>query len=497
MFADDLRHFRTGSVIDGSHVFKKIKDEADYVVIGSGAAGATAAQYLTSEGFSVIILEEGPWVQTKDFAVDVYPGMGALFRDGGTQVSQGRAIFPVLQGRCVGGSTTVNSAIAWRAPEYVFEQWEREFGLGDTIRFKNLEPHFDFLDKALTVKPVEDDALGNHNSLFGQAADKLGFPSQRIRRYDNGCEASASCLTGCRSGKKQAMNVAFIPASLRRGAKIYTNTPALKIKSPRTVVTPIGEMHAKRGVILAASAIQTPGILKQSGLKNKVLGKHFQMHPGTSIVGVFDRDIAMQSGATQGYNSTHFVPTHGFKLEALSLPPELIAMRIPYLGTQLREAMADYQKILNWALVVKAKAQGSVKRFWGKDWISYTPLPQDMKAMRDGYKKLSEMMFAVGAREVWPCIHGMPILRSADDLKLWDTCSLDPRDYSLMASHLFGTTRMGSDPSQSVVGLDFGVHDMPGVYVLDSSIFPTNIGVNPQHTIMAVARLGIDAIVQA
>jgi choline dehydrogenase-like flavoprotein len=244
-------------------------------------------------------------------------------------------------------------------------------------------------------------------------------------------------------------------------------------------------------VFLAASAIQTPGILRQSGLRSKALGQHFQMHPGTSMVGIFDRDISMQSGATQGYNSTHFVKTHGFKIEALSLPPELIAMRIPYIGSRLEEAMKDYRKILNWAQVIKAKAQGSVKRFWGKDWISYTPLPEDMKAMRDGYKTLSEMMFAVGAREVWPCIHGMPILKSANDLKLWDSCSLDPRDYSMMGSHLFGTTRMGPDPASSVVGLDFQVHGMPGVYVLDSSIFPTNLGVNPQHTIMAVARLGI------
>ena len=202
----------------------------------------------------------------------------------------------------------------------------------------------------------------------------------------------------------------------------------------------------------------------------------------------------MQTGATQGYNSTHFVPTHGFKIEALSLPPELIAMRIPYIGAKLREAMADYRKILNWALVVKAKAQGSVKRFWGKDWISYTPSTQDMGAMRDGYKTLSEMMFAVGAREVWPCIHNMPILRSADDLKLWDTCSLNPEDYSMMGSHLFGTARMGPDPNASVVNLDFQVHGMPGVYVVDSSIFPTNIGVNPQHTIMAIARLAVSRL---
>src|SRR3989338_8546106 len=152
--------------------------------------------------------------------------------------------------------------------------------------------------------------------------------------------------------------------------------------------------------------------------------------------------------------------------------------------------LSDYKKILNWALVVKAKAEGQVKTLFGQEIIQYTPTQSDMKSMRDGYKILTQMMFSVGALEVWPHVHGMPVLRSPDDLKHWYTASLDPRDYSMMASHLFGTTRMGLDPVSSVVNSNFQVHGWPGVYVLDSSVFPTNIGVNPQHTIMAVARLG-------
>ncbi|MES2504845.1 MAG: GMC family oxidoreductase [Myxococcota bacterium] len=488
-FADHPSHFPEGSIVDGGALFKPHQDSADYVIIGSGAAGGTAAQMLSSAGFSVIILEEGRWVQTKDFGVDVFPAMKTLFRDTGGQVANGRAVFPVIQGRCVGGSTTVNSAIAWRAPEAVFDEWERDFGLKGILSSKQLEPHFDALDKALTVTPVGEN-LGKHNSLFGLAADKLDFGAQRIRRYDSGCDATASCLTGCRSGKKMTMNITFIPESLKNGARIYTSTKALRITKDRVVEATNLRVHAKRGVIVAASAIQTPGILRRSGVKLAALGNHFQVHPGSSIIGRFDHDISMQTGATQGYNSTHFVQSHGFKLEALSLPPELLAARLPYVGQRLVDALMDYKKILNWAVIVKAKAKGSVKSVFGKDFIRYTPALEDMRAMRDGYKKLSEMMFAVGAKEVWPCVHGMPPLKSSDDLRHWDTASLDPRHYSMMASHLFGTARMGPNPTTSVVNTNFEVHGCPGVYVLDSSIFPTNLGVNPQHTIMAVARLG-------
>src|SRR3989338_3482572 len=423
IFPDHPSNFPTGSVINGQSLFREQKDQADYVVIGAGAAGGRAAQFLSEAVFSVIILEEGPWIRTDLFSIDVYPAMKTLFRNTGAQLANGRARFPVIQGRCVGGSTTVNSAIAWRVPEEVIDHWNLE-----TISYPNLEPHFEALDKALTVKPVDNQILGNHNSLFGQAANKLGLSAQRIRRYDAGCDGSASCLTGCRSGKKMAMNISFIPQALQKGAKIYYSTRAEKIGRDNTVCAPNLKIFAKRGIILAASAIQTPGILKRSGLRLKALGKHLQAHPGTSIIARFDRDISMQSGATQGYNSTHFLKSHGFKLEALSLPPELLCMRLPYVGPELMANLSDYKKILNWALVVKAKASGQVKTLFGQDIIQYTPTPADMKSMRDGYQILSQMMFAVGALEVYPHVHGMPILRSPDDLKHWKTASLDPRD---------------------------------------------------------------------
>jgi choline dehydrogenase-like flavoprotein len=56
-------------------------------------------------------------------------------------------------------------------------------------------------------------------------------------------------------------------------------------------------------------------------------------------------------------------------------------------------------------------------------------------------------------------------------------------------THLFATARMGSERETSVVGTDFQHHDVRGLYVADSSVFPSNTGVNPQVTIMALAHL--------
>src|SRR5580692_6594335 len=130
-----------GSVVDGELLAGDVEDTFDYVVIGSGAAGAVAAHVLAKSGASVALVEEGPWVRTRQFGERVYDAFRWLFRDAGMQVIEGRAYIPLLQGRCVGGSTVVNSAIAHRTPEDVLDEWSRGYGLGSAVTARVLEPH--------------------------------------------------------------------------------------------------------------------------------------------------------------------------------------------------------------------------------------------------------------------------------------------------------------------------------------------------------------------
>lgn len=507
-FPDDWQVLPEGAVVDGARQTHDVTDAADYVIIGSGASGATAALELSKAGFSVVMLEEGPWVRTRQFGADMLGAMKTMFREMGGTLTMGKAAFPILQGSCVGGSTTINSAIAWRAPEYVIDGWTKDYGFDGTVTNAALEQHYVALEESLSVKPVDDAVLGVQNTLFAEAALKLGIRAQRIQRYDAGCEASSSCITGCRTGKKLSMNITFVPQSLHQGARMYTSTKALKVESKYGRATAVRAQFkapgkpqlrvvAKRGVIVAASAVQTPGILGRSGVKSKALGRHFQVHLVSSLTAGYHRVVNMEQGATQGFNSIHFGETEKFKTEVVSLPPELLAVRLPGMGGELMKNLLDYKHALNWGVVVRAEAHGRIHSVLGKDLIAYSPTPTDMARIRRGLKVLSEMMFASGAKEIWPSVQGMPTMKSADDLKAWDDTSLEPKDFGLMASHLFGSARMGPDAATSVVGLDFQVHGLRGLYVLDSSIFPTTLGINPQHTIMAVARLGVGRIVES
>lgn len=147
---------------------------------------------------------------------------------------------------------------------------------------------------------------------------------------------------------------------------------------------------------------------------------------------------------------------------------------------------------------IRARARGSVRssRLRGKT-IRFDLTPEDVRTLKLGVKRLVDLMFAAGAREVLPGVHGLPErIHSPDDMAAIDALPDDPRLFHCIAAHLFGTAVMGRSPHHSVVRPDGRLHDLPGLYVIDSSVFPTNLGVNPQHSICAVAWLAAENVAE-
>jgi choline dehydrogenase-like flavoprotein len=220
-----------------------------------------------------------------------------------------------------------------------------------------------------------------------------------------------------------------------------------------------------------------------------------------AVGGLFDRPVNMRVGATQGAESVALRAVERFKPETLSMQPEVALVRVPGVGRALTERLSSFPNVAMWVVQVRARAEGVVRPGWaawsGKDRVSYSLGEDDMQLVRRGVLALARSMFAAGAREVWPGVHGIPpVLRSEDDLRRLEDASLDPRAYTFIASHLFGTARMAKDRRAGVVDTDFTVHGAEGLHVVDSSLFPTNLGVNPQHGIMALARLAAASIVE-
>jgi choline dehydrogenase-like flavoprotein len=473
-------------------------DAADFVVVGSGAGGATAALVLAEAGRDVIVVEEGPEVQDADRALGPFEAFVRLFRDRGTQVAMGRSVMPVLQGRCVGGTTVVNGAIVWRLPEDAYERSFGEAGARDDIPLAALGAKMDRIERDLGVAPTPEDRLGNNGLLMRRGADALGWKSHAIARNVRGCRGSGRCLEGCPTARKQSLEVTYVPRARELGARVLAGHEVRRVETRAGRAVGVSgarsdgtafALAARRGVILAAGAVHSPLLLRASGLGSRDhVGAHFMAHPGTAVAGIYRDPVRLWEGATQSYE-VHEFRTRGFKMEVVGLPLELAGVRLPGLGRELAAGLREYPHMAVWGVQVRAEAEGTVGRGpLGGARIVYTPTAHDMVLFREGVKRLCELHFAAGALRVHPGVHGGPdVLSSADELGRLDALSLDPRDYALLVSHVFGTCRMARTADAGVVGFDGAVKGVDGLWVVDASAFPRNLGVNPQHTIMALA----------
>ncbi len=486
-------------ILSGEKLERPLEEVFDYVVVGSGAAGATAARILADTGRSLAVLEEGPAVDSREFSDLAYPSFKRLLRGMGCQTARGGGFMPVLQGRCLGGSTVVNSAIVWRLPEEVLADWSSEYGLGKALPPKELNENWDTIERELSVAPTPPEAWGEFNRLMDKARSTMRVSAGPTIRNVRGCRASARCLTGCPYGAKQSMAVSYLPYAEKKGAALVTGARVERVLWDGERAAGVAgslegpgrnfRVYARKAVILAASAIQTPGILRRSGLANPHLGEHFQAHPGCALIGIFDHEVGMWSGATQGYEADHHRSLGRFKVETISLPPELVLARFPGAGKRWAQSMAEATQAAIWAVQLRAWAEGSVReRLFGAN-IRFAPCPRDMVNLRRALRFTAEMLFAAGARAVLPGIYGLPERLLPGEASMLEAAPEDPSCYAMILSHLFGTARMSPRPAEGVVGPDFCVHGAERLYVIDSSVFPTNTGVNPQHPIMGIAML--------
>jgi choline dehydrogenase-like flavoprotein len=487
-----------------------IHEQADVVVVGSGPCGAVAAYELAAAGHDVILLEEGPPFTVRDLELDGNLSMTRTMREGGLRMTRG-TIMPTMQAIALGGGSLVNSAICVRPPDSVFDRWATLFDLERTDR-AHLDPHYDAISEFLGIAPTPDAVQGQRNLLFRDACNAMGLSSEPIERNVKGCRGSGECFTGCRSRAKQSMDVSYIPAALRAGARVLTSVQVQQIRHSGRRVTGVsgqviapfsggsgrGRSHRFRidakAVVLAAGCTATPVLLKHSdNLANASgqVGENLQFHPGAAIAGIFPERVDPQFGATQGYQSLAFLE-EGFKLETLWAPPPLLSMRFPSFGPELQGHFAEIPQMAVWDAIVSAnRSRGRVKARWRSldPVLNWKIDPQDAAIIRRSLHVIAQLFFAAGARKILPGVQGIAdVMTNADEARILDSEAVQPENLVIGGNHVFCTTRMHGDPTRGVVDEDGRCHDLENLYIADTGIFPQCPSVNPMLTGMALAR---------
>lgn len=476
--------------------------DADVVVVGTGPGGAACARQLALRGAKVVLLEEGP--PSSRFARNQGDTMRYHMQEGGAMVATGRGYMPIAAGRGVGGGSLVNSAIAWRAPDDILQGWAEKLG-DDRYGPAAMKPVYDELWELLGIWSTRLAISGKNNDLIVRGVRALGLEGGYLERATPACMGCGVCYFGCPSGGKASMDFNLLVEATNAGAHIQADTKVETFLVEGDRVTgvvgrmyhpedrrPGGEVRVRAAkTVVAAGGIGTPRLLHTSGIAERLgpaVGKGLHVHPGGAVLGMCDEPIELWKGATQGAYF-HIADLPGVLPHTFSAPPEVCVGLLAPPGPKMKAAMELLPYVCGLVVMISDKGEGTVEAYDdGRAKIVYDFVDDDLERTRKGMLWAARVLLAGGAREVVAPVHGTTPTTSADDL--YDQLSRRTlQDFTLYAAHPMSTCRMGPNPATSVIRVDGRTHALEGLYLADSSIFPTSLGVNPSLTTMALGTL--------
>ncbi|MCB9699356.1 MAG: GMC family oxidoreductase [Alphaproteobacteria bacterium] len=476
--------------------------KADVVVVGTGPGGAAVGRALAQAGASVVYLEEG--LARPNFRPNMAHTNRWHMQEGGTMIARStQALMPIAAGRGVGGGSLVNSAICFRTPDHVLEGWTEVLGGDDRYSPEHLRPVFDEIEARIDVGQTPDAVAGENNRIIVRGAAARGHRGGLIRRNTPRCSGCGLCNQGCPVQGKNSMDLTLIPDAMALGAIVQADTRVdeILIDGGRAVgvagdvIEPVsrevvGRLRVEAAkVFVCAGGIGTPRLLHHAGVASRLgpaVGQGLHVHPGNAVLGICDHVVKMWTGATQGaFFETDAMP--GVLPHTLSAPPEALLLILGKVGADAKASLDVLPHLCGCVVMISDKGGGTVgATSAGRAAISYSFDPHDVERIKEGMVETARVLLEGGARQVLAPVHGVGVHDDADSFAK----ALTPRvitDFALYASHPMASCRMGADPKTSVIGADAQAHALPGLYIADSSIFPTSLGVNPQLTTMTMA----------
>jgi choline dehydrogenase-like flavoprotein len=490
-------------VTDGRTLLADLELTCEVVVIGTGAGGAAAAYELAKRGRAVLLLEGGHLPTRTEFSGRSTEAYKKLYLGLGSTVAIGNVAAPVLAGRGVGGSTTINSGTCYRAPQHTLERWGERYGL-TMLSSERLAPYYERVESMLGVAEAAREHLGGSARVVARGAELLQLSHRPLLRNAPGCDGQGVCCFGCPTGAKRSTDVSYVPEALKRGAQLVTGARVQKVVTSggraRGVVARLASGRTltvrAEAVVVAGGALLTPLLLARSGLCSGSgwLGKNLSLHPATKVMAEFDEVIDMSRGIPQSYTIDAYA-RQGLMFEGASTPLDVTAVAIPWVGRRFMEVMEHYPNIATFGLMIQDRSRGEVRSGpRGTPLIFYNLKGEDVARMQRGIEILSDVFLRAGAKRVMPMVVGCEEITNDEGLAKLRSMRASAGDFEVSAFHPLGTCRMGTDPRRSCVGPEGEAHDVAGLYVADGSAVPSSLGVNPQMTIMALALRTAEAL---
>lgn len=492
--------------------------EADVVVIGTGAGGGISAQILAEAGLKLVMIEEGPYQTTSDFHMQEAEAYPNLYQEVSSRKTSDKAI-TILQGRAVGGGSTVNWSSCFRIPSQTLAHWRQQYNwrLDDAA----LASSYQYVEDLLSIQPWP--VHNPSNTAFARGAKKLNWHHETIARNVRGCRNLGYCGLGCPVAAKQSTLVTSIPAALKHGANLYSRLRAHRLiskgdrfsKSDKISEVECHALNANgsdttgikvrvraRHVVLAGGGIGSPALLLRSRLPDpeQRVGKRTFLHVTAGSAALMPEKIEAYYGAPQTVHSNEFLwrdgvtGEMGYKIETAPLHPVLAATVFGKFGQPHADVMENISHAQPLIALMRdgfhEQSPGGTVRLNsdGSPMLDYSLNEYTWRAIRHAYASLLEIQFAAGAKEAAPLHNDAQWMRSWKQArKAIENLPLSAHRPKLFSAHVMGGCMMSVDPHTSVVALDGRHHHVSNLSIIDGSIFPTSVGANPSLAIYAIA----------
>jgi choline dehydrogenase-like flavoprotein len=460
---------------------------ATVAVVGSGPGGAITACLLAEAGREVLLIEEGDYLALESSAPFSRDEMVQKYRHGGQTVAMGATKVAYVEGRCVGGGSEINSGLYHRTPPDILEAWRKEFRVAE-LGEDDLRPHFEACERDVSVSFLPSTAPAASLKLH-DGATKLGWKSLEIPRWFR----HTSEPGGSPEGKRQSMTETFVPRFLQAGGRLLPLTRIDQIRQDGGRWT-LNGWHATGGPVrieaetlfICGGAVQTPALLRRSGITRNI-GNSLRLHPTVKVVARFPEVVNSAQMGVPVHQVKEFSPRLSFGC-SISNPPYLAVGLLdhPDEGAQLSDS---WPHLATYYAMITGQGSGSVRTLPGfrDPLVRYTLTETDRRDLADGLRKLSQALFASGATALHPSLAGGPTFANPADLTRIPQ-ALPVARTNLMTIHLFSSCPMGEDARRCATDSFGRVHGFKSLFLADASLLCTAPGVNPQGSIMALAR---------
>lgn len=481
---------------------------ADVLIIGAGAGGSVVAAELAARGCDVLVVDKGPAAQDADLGAGEAAGMHRFYERMGSFTSDDQSTV-VLAGSAMGGGTLVNWMTCLPPTEQVRRQWANEFGFTGSA-----QPEFDLSQQAVTerLQVSQPQTENRQNQLLKNGCEALGLTAHHLYRNAGNCTNCGFCGYGCSQGGKHDTRRTFLRDAQSAGARLIADARVTRVLT-RNGVAAGAELQLpsasgvrtvtvkSKVVVAAAGAIQTPALLRRSGLANRHIGENLHLHPTTATFALNAEPVRSWEGVPQSRMCDDFSDLDGagfgVRLETAPAHPGLWAASAPWdSATSHRRLMTRLTDLSNIIVLTRDRHSGRVLcNGDAPPKVRYRLRGADRKHLIQGAVESLRIHRAAGAEEVFsPGFPNLSFAGGSDSqfesfLNQVSRRGYRPNSVGLFSAHQLSSCRIAGSAKLGPVQPSGETWEIANLFVADGSTLPNASGVNPMISIMTVAHL--------